>query len=638
MSEYHADDPVSLVMEQKVHELESLNNPKYYNLLTSFDKISVKLTGQTAITRRLRNYAQKQRGKYGLYNWYLSLWGLEHPLNPAYILSKTIVVFLAAFIIATLASFISVALSIIIMLIGYMLAKSYVTSPAKVVNQLRETVLMYYPQCAIVFAARNTRELFEILEEIDVIGHEVRTLKAQFLQHSNTNAATLEEAISEYLNRHPLHSMGLIKDMLLTFDTIDPEVRKQQKLNIMRLFPFELTEFFDRITDDFKQIQSFSLMFSEMVVFSCFMMLAIFGLIDSPLSLILPAMVIIIADTFFHSMLLNSMSIRMFYNYSQAKTESDERKRLIKPCLLVGALISITFGLFVGNTNILLICTILGTPALAYMFASIFSVITVEQYTTPMHLHQLIREYIAMVSAIKKETSDTSMIRSFVRGIEHGYYGALEHTVKPLVSDINMGVELNDVLTRIHERAFNKSQIIRPYLFFLNKIMNISPVRGKNTDTNPAELFDVVYDVSSQILRPLAMRFDTIITTGTNKATFTGIINGITTGIFVILGKIFQNVLMKGFGNMGDFLNPASSGGSMSSWMYEFMTGMIGHLTGTDLIAASLVSLSGTYLGVYTFQSNRTGAYVASVISAVVVSYFGFMLMEKLIGMMMNMM
>lgn len=84
---------------------------------------------------------------------------------------------------------------------------------------------------------------------------------------------------------------------------------------------------------------------------------------------------------------------------------------------------------------------------------------------------------------------------------------------------------------------------------------------------------------------------------------------------------------------MGSFIG-TDNAGNMSNWMMDFMVGMIGTLNGTDLIAAGLISLAGTYLGVYPFQEKRTGAYIISVVSAIFSSYAGFLAMNKLIEMM----
>lgn len=635
----YRQDSVSIVMERRVKALENLSDSKYYDLLIRVDLFLSKITKRLFITRKLRTYDQRKRGEYGAYNWYLSLWGLEKTLKPSYILSKTIVIFVLSLILALSLSFISLGLFILVLVVGTLISRSYLQRPHNVVMSIRNTVLMYYPQCAIVFAARNTREMLDILEDIDVIGYEVMNLKSKFMRRELGAAATLEETVMEYLDRHPLQSMSLLKDMMMTFDIVNPELRKQRKLDIMRLFPFELTEFFDRVTEDYKNIQSFSLMFSEMIVFSAFMVLAIFGLIATPIALIIPAMMVIVSDTLFKSMLLNSISMRMFYSYRQSEMESIEKKNSLKSGLLLGFLVSLIFGFFTHSFTYLIVCVVIGTPALGYMFSSILGVIGVEQYTTPMYLHTLIREYISMVSAIKKETNNSSMIRAFVQGIEHGYYGNLRDVILPLLQKVKMGTKIDESLDEIYKKAFAESQIIKPYLFFMNKIIDVSTVKGDKTETKPAELFDVIFNISSQILRPLALRFESIIITGVDKATFTGVINGITTGIFVILGKVFQNILMKGFSNMGSLIDVSgTSTGGMSAWIYDFMTGMIGHLTGADLIAASLVSLSGTYLGVYAFQSNRTRAYIASVVSAVVTAYFGFILLEKMIGMMLNLM
>ena len=628
-------DPISQMLEREVALLNFLNDRKYYNLLEKIDRSIMPITQRLVIIPLLRRYRQQQIGRYGLYNWYFRLWGLNKPLQPDLILARTIVLFSSCIIIGLLASFISFALTIVILLVGYWMSSRFLSLPQNTIQNIRNMVLMHYPQAASVFAARDVNELLEILQGIDAIGYEVQSLVSLYINDPSPDAPDIETALGDYLNRHPLSSMALIKDMLDTFKTQDSDVRKQQKMNIMRQFPMELTEYFTRVTNDYKQIQTTSLMFSEMVVFASFMMLAIFGLIESPFSLLLPAVVVTFSDLLIQPLMLKSLSIRLFYNYNLAEHEKSLRKKLFKVSYGVGAIIAIIFGLLVPDFKMGFVCMIIGIPAVGYMLSSVFAVIAVEQENPPVYLHKLIREHIAIISAIRKQIGESSMLNAFERGIRTGYHGPLEDIVKPIVADIHMNVGIHQILENIYEKAYNSSPILRPYVFFLEKIIETSPIKGKRTETNPSELFDVIYEISTQVLRPLAIRFETIILMGVSRANFTGVINGITTGIFVILGKIFQNVLMKGLGSMGNVMGPSS--GDIGNWMHDFMVGMIGNLTGTDLIAASLVSLSGTYLGVYAFQSKRTGAYILSVISAIATSYFGYKLMEKIINIMINM-
>lgn len=627
-------DPVSQLLIKQVSSLNSLNNPKYYHFLEKIEDKLLPITKRRVIIPHLRRYRQQQIGKYGLYNWYFNLWGLSKPLQPEYLLAKSIVLFSAALIIAALLSFLSIALSLIVALIGYIVASKTLSAPQSTAQSLRDMALMHYPQAASVFAARNVTEMIEILQEVEVLGYEVQSLISHYITSQNPSSPNIESVLAEYLNRHPLSSVSLIKDILDSFKTVNLDVRKQQKFQIMRQFPGELTEYFNRVTYDYKQIQTTALMFSEMIVFASFMVLAIFNMIETPIALLVPALVIIFSDSFMQPVLLRSISVRLFFNYNLAELEKSLRKKNWKAAYSCGAIVSIFFGLMVPDPFMGILSIIIGIPALGYMFSSVFAVATSELEYPITHLHTLIREHIAIISAIRKEVGEVSMLYAFKNGILRMYNGPLEDQIKPIVNNLQMNASIHDVLNDIYNTAYAQSTILRPYLFFIERIIHTSPIKGKSTETNPSELFDMVYEVTSQVLRPLASKFESIILTGTSRANFTGIINGLTTGIFVVLGKIFTNVLSNGLGSMGNILGP--SGGDMGSWMYEFMSGMLGTINGTELVAAALVSLSGTYLGVYPFQSNRTKAYAISVFSAVICSYFGFKLMEMVINMMVN--
>jgi len=627
-------DPVSQLLHRQVSSLGLQNNPKYYVLLQQIDQYLFKITNKKIIVPYLHRYRQHNIGKYGMYNWYFKLWGLDKPLQPEYLLAKSIVLFSVSLMIAIILSFFSIALFLVVAVLGYIIASRTLSSPKNTMQSLRDMVLMHYPQAASVFAARNVTELIEILQGVDVIGYEVQSLISLYITERSPKNPNVEAALADYLNRHPLASMSLIKDMLDTFKTVNIDVRRQQKLAIMRQFPSELTEYFDRVTYDYKQIQTTALMFSEMVVFAVFMVLAILGMIQTPFALLAPAIVIIIADMCLQPMLLRSISIKLFYNYNLAEFERSLRKSNYKLAYSLGAVISIFFAFLLPDPIMGIFSIVIGTPALGYMFSSILAVVQSEFEYPTVHLHSLIREHIALVSGIRKEVGDVSMMYAFKHGILNGYHGPLEDQIKPAVNNLSMNASVHDVLTDIYNTAYAQTTILRPYLFFIERVINTSPIKGKKTETDPSELFDIVYEISSQVLRPLAIKFESIILMGISRAKFTGVINGMTVGIFVVLGKIFENVLINGLGNMGNILGP--SGGDMGSWMYDFMSSMIGSLDGTELIAAALVSLSGTYLGVYPFQSKRTGAYAISVLSALTCTFFGFKLMEKVINLMVN--
>jgi len=633
----HVQDSISVGIEKEVLRLEEINDPKYYDAFMKIDEYIEKISGKRHIYKYMNAYDQRNRGKYTFYNWYLGLWGLKGNLVPSRIYSR----YLAYISIFTLFALVlykfSIGLALILFILGFLFAKSFLTAPKKTVSSIRSTVLLHYPQCAVIFAARDVRELISIMQDIDVIGNEISALKARFLQTPSSEMPTLEDAMVEYLNKHPLQSMGLIKDMILTFDTIDPDLRKQQKMDVMRLFPYELNEFFNRVTSDYKHIQSFSLMFSEMVVFSSFMMLAIFGMIASPVTLMLPGMVVLITETMFKGMIMNNMSMGLFYNKEQAEDERKARRNAFPIAMFIGFIASALFGFYCEGTTNLIACVLLGTPSLGYLFASVIASTKIERESVSVHIHTIIQEYISMVAAIKKEAHDKSLTMAFVDGIEKSYHGVLSNKIKPVISEMKMNRDIGEVLNKIWKNSFNQSQIIRPYLFFIEKIMYITRVKGEKTETNPNESFSIIYDISTQVLRPLSMKFEAIQQEGAGKTIYTGAINGVTTGIFILLGKIFQNILLNGFGSLGVDPNEIAQN-SMGSWLNDFMTSMIGQLAFTDLMAAAVVSLAGTYMGVYAFQSNRTNAYIASICSAVLVSHFGFVAMEKMVGMMMSIM
>ncbi|AGB50652.1 hypothetical protein Metho_2512 (plasmid) [Methanomethylovorans hollandica DSM 15978] len=633
MQNSRIDDPIAQILERTVAQVNQLNDPWYYEFLLSIDRKQEFLTKKLFIVPKLKKYRQQQIGRYGLYNWIFRLWGLDKPLQPEYVISKAIFLFSASVLISILVSFLSVILSLIVLVIGYLIASRCLSMPYNILQTIRSMDLLHYPQTASVFAARDVKELLEILQDVEVIGHEVQSMLAHYLNTPNPSISTLEGEIGDYLNKHPLTSMTLIKDVLDVFRTPNLDIRKQQKLNIMRQFPLELSEYFKRVTNDYKQIQSTSLMFSEMVVFSMFMILAIFGLIETPFSLVLPAVVIAVSDVFVHQLLMRSISIRLFYNFRLAEAEKVLRKKYIKHSILIGVIISVAFGLMIEDPKVGILCIIMGVPFVSYMMTSLLAVVVIEQEAPPLPLHKMIREYISMISCIRLNVGEVSMRSAVDIGLREFYTGPLQEVIRPIITDYHFNKDIHDILKRIHEEAFNRSSILRPYIFFIESIIETSPVKGKKTETNPVELFDIIYEISTQILRPLALSFESIVIIGTSRAKFTGVINGITAGIFIILGKIFQNVLIKGLGNMGSFIG-TDNAGNMSNWMMDFMVGMIGTLNGTDLIAAGLISLAGTYLGVYPFQEKRTGAYIISVVSAIFSSYAGFLAMNKLIEMM----
>lgn len=628
-------DPVSQSLEKEVSYLESLQDDRYYNLLEKIDLTLLPITRKKFITPRLTQYRQQQIGKYGLYNWYFRLWGLSKPLQPDKVLAKGIVLFGAAFIIALICSIFSTALFILITLVGYILAKKTVSAPPNTLHSLRHMTLMYYPQTASIFAARNTADVVDILQDVEVIGHEVQNLLALNLKSPNPNTPTTEELLSDYFNKHPLTSMSLLKDVISSFKIANIDVRKQTRMGIMKQFPLELDEYFDLITNEYREMQKICLAFSEAIVFAIFMVLAIFDLIDTPLALILPAVIIIFTDSVLPSMIFRNASAKLFYDPNIGDLEKSLRKGNWKIAYPFGFIVSVVFAISVGDPLLGLMSVATGTLMLGYMFSSIFAVVQSELEYPTIQLHELIREHMSLISAMRKEVGEVSMLYAFKHGFGQAYSGQLRTKIRPIIASLQVNATIHDVLENIYNNVYGQSSVLRPYLFFIERIIDASPIKATKTETNPSELLDVIYDISSQILRKLASRYEGIIVAGSSRANFTGVINGMTTGIFVILGKIFKNVLMNGLGNMGNVLTP-TTGGDMGSWLFDFILGMVGTLGGYELIAAMTLSLAGTYLGAYIFQSKRTGAYAFSVLSALLCTYFGFALMNKIVNLMVN--
>jgi hypothetical protein len=628
-------DPVSQSLEKEVSYLQPLNDDRYYNILEKIDLTLLPITKKKLITPYLTRYRQQQIGKYGVYNWYFRLWGLSKPLQPDKVLAKGIVLFGISLIIGLLCSIFSTALFILIVLGGYIIAKKTISAPANTLYSLRHMTLMYYPQTASIFAARNIADVIEILQDVEIIGHEVKNLLALQLKSPNPNTPTTEALLADYFNKHPLNSMSLLKDVIDSFKIVNIDVRRATRTQIMKQFPLELDEYFDLITNEYREIQKICLAFSEAIVFAIFMVLAIFDLIDTPLALIFPALVIIVADTFLPTMIFRNASAKLFYDANIGELEKNLRKTNWKIAYPFGFIVSTIFAISVGDPMLGIMSVVVGTLMLGYMFSSIFAVIQSELEHPAIQLHELIREHMNIISSMRKEVGEVSMLYAFKHGIGQNYNGQLRNKIKPIIASLQLNASIHDVLDNIYNNVYGQSSVLRPYLFFIERIIDASPVKGKKTETNPSELLDVIYEISSQILRRLASKYEAILVTGSSRANFTGVINGMTTGIFVILGKIFKNVLMNGLGNMGNILTP-STGGDMGSWLFDFILGMVGTLGGYELIAAMTLSLAGTYLGAYIFQSKRTGAYAFSVLSALLCTYFGFALMNKIVNMMVN--